>query len=171
MCWDWVAYGAISSSILAFALVIVTINYAIQAKIQASTMVNSLNLDRLVKQHDRLVKEMTGLICPLRSRKGEGHFFGPITINVTLSPASEYVPFWHGIKENIYLASPDLRKVLNDLFTAQRDYFDISGSISEEQAEKMIDECKDELFRVLDRRYTELDEKIMRLERELGWIE
>ena len=178
MVWDWEAYGAISSSILTLALVFITIYYAMQTRIQAKAMKiqngmieNNLKLDRLAKQHDRLVKEMTGLIGPLHSRKNEDDLFGPIMGNNRDKLTKKgYYPFWQGIEENLYLASSDLRRVLNEFIIFQKDYLGIRDSTSEEQAREELNERKEALLSVLDPRYTELVAEIQKIERELGWI-
>jgi hypothetical protein len=176
---DLVAIGAISNSILVLALVIITRNYAKETKRQATAMENQngmiregLRLDRLAKQHERLVKEMTGLIGPLHSRKGEDDLFGPVIFSKKrILDEMGYHPFWQGIKENLYLAPSDLERVLNNLLIVQKDYFNIRDSTSEEQAKKMLNQHKEMLFGQLDPRYSELEKEIRRLEGELGWIE
>ena len=115
-----------------------------------------LRRTNLVKKHDCLEKEMTGLIGHLHSRKSEDDLFGP---NID---SKKYQTFWLKIRENEYLASTDLKKALEQFYIARDIKYD-------ENAKKIRDRCKKDIFDLVDARYSELEEQIRKLKSELGW--
>ena len=144
--WDLDAFStiiAIINVILVFALVFITLLYALQVKKQTEFM-----------KIDRDVREMDNLVAPLFSKIGDKNLFIKDIIerkNRTGEGVNEYFYFWDNIRLNKYLGSAELRLAIDNYLKIK---INISGEIIGDESYMKVES---ELFKAIEKRYSELE--------------
>lgn len=140
---------------------------------------------RLQQKKDRLQKEMTLLVGPLRSCQDDHFYFGlwreyrpsRDTTDSTFD-SKTYFDFWDGIIVNMYLADPDLSLALQNYIDAKEAYWSMVGNkyppsfdnIAEgEQKKQRVETTRNALHKEIDRRYKNLRTEINLLEERPYW--
>jgi hypothetical protein len=164
---------AIVTTIGTVALAITTWLYRKDVKRQAETMEKQSNLmyekmeyDRLVKSYERLLKEMNNLVAPLYTMKNNDVIFSLQISSRKWQDAkgNEHFTFWEGIKQNMYLSTPDLHSRLIDYFSKENMFW-----TKNQQPEKdAFDASKEELKKLIEQKYSDLDAEIKEIEAKLG---
>ena len=140
---------------------------------------------RLQQKKDRLQKEMTLLVGPLRSRQDSHFYFGlwreyPPSRSTSDSTFNSkvYFDFWDGIIVNMYLGNADLSFALQNYIDSKEAYWNMVGNRWPPQFDNTT-ECKQRKQRVAttrealrietDRRYRNLRKEIDQLEERPLW--
>lgn len=90
-----------------YAVVLVTIVYAITTSEQRDVMANQLKEIQRDRNIQRLNREIDFVVGPLTSKIGSYKVYEPLYLEENGLEASTI--FWEGIKKNLYLTSDDLR--------------------------------------------------------------
>ena len=90
-----------------YAVVLVTIVYAITTSEQRDVMADQLNEIQRDRNIQRLNREIDFVVGPLTSKIGSYKVYEPLYLGGNGLEASTV--FWEGIKKNLYLTSDDLR--------------------------------------------------------------
>ncbi len=153
--------------------------------ILASITVLTVKEMRLQEKKDRLQKEMTLLVGPLRSRQ-DGHFYFGLwrehrPSRDTLDSAfgsKVYFDFWDGIIVNMYLGDTDLSFALQNYIDAKEAYWNMVGSYwppafdntaEGKQRIQRVATTREALRIETDRRYRNLRTEIDQLEERSWW--
>jgi len=117
---------------LAFVLAIITLFLWKSTDKYAKLTERDLNDKEIIRQIERLNKEMDNIIGKLNSELGNPIYFNPRAINLTTTMMAEMESdqkfysdsdFWRDIKKNLYLTTPETRKEI-------KDYLDIKLGIA-----------------------------------------
>lgn len=90
-----------------YAVVLVTLVYAITTSEQRDVMANQLKEIQRDRNIQRLNREIDFVVGPLTSKIGSYKVYEPLYLEESDLKASTV--FWEGIKQNLYLTSDDLR--------------------------------------------------------------
>ncbi|MEI6104226.1 MAG: hypothetical protein WCP70_09805 [Methanothrix sp.] len=140
---------------------------------------------RLQQKKDRLQKEMTLLVGPLRSRQ-DGHFHFGLWRNhrpsrdreEDTSYSKSYFNFWDAIMVNMYLGDMDLSSALQNYIDAKGAYWNLVGNHSPlqfdntaegRQLTQRFETTRSALRIETDRRYRNLRREINLLEERPLW--
>jgi hypothetical protein len=158
---------------------------AIATLILALITVLTIKEMHLQQKKDRLQKEMTLLVGPLRSRQDAHFYFGlwrehPPSRN-TIDDAfgsKTYYDFWDGIMVNMYLGDADLLSALQNYIDAKDAYWNMVGncwppSFDDDpegiQRKRRVEITREALRIETNRRYNNLRSEITQQEQQHLW--
>ena len=140
---------------------------------------------RLQQKKDRLQKEMTLLVGPLRSRQNSHFYFGLWREHQPSRDREDdtfysksYFNFWDGIMINIYLGDTDLSLALQNYIDAKKAYWDMVGNrwppafentTEGKQRIQRVETTREALRIETDRRHKNLRMEIDQLEERPWW--
>lgn len=140
---------------------------------------------RLQQKKDRLQKEMTLLVGPLRSRQDSYFYFGLWREHPPYRDTSDsafnskvYFDFWDGIIINMYLGDADLSSALQNYIYAKEAYWKMVGNYwpphfddttEGEQRKQRVAITREALSMETERRYRNLRMEIDQLEERPLW--
>ena len=140
---------------------------------------------RLQQKKERLQKEMTLLVGPLRSRQNSHFYFGLWREHQPSRDREDdtfdsksYFNFWDGIMINIYLGDADLSLALQNYIDAKKAYWDMVGNswppafentTEGRQRIQRVETTREALHIETDRRYKNLRMEIDQLEERPWW--
>lgn len=150
-------------------------------EIQSNLMHQNMEYDRLLKQHERLIKEITLFLGPLFARRNDSSVFKLERRSQTILVFARgtidqeryyYNTFWNDVDQNIYLNQSDiLRNALNKYNATIDAYFEANQQNKPDDAKKLEDEfnnsIKPDFIRTISKRHSELDDKLKKIEKEL----
>jgi|WetSurMetagenome_2_1015567.scaffolds.fasta_scaffold376937_2 hypothetical protein len=140
---------------------------------------------RLQQKKDRLQKEMTLLVGPLRSRQNSHFYFGLWREHRPsrdewddTSNSKSYFNFWDIIMINMYLGDADLSSALQNYIDAKEAFWNMVGNswppafdntAEGRQRTQRVETTREALRIETDRRYRNLGEEINLLEERPWW--
>ena len=151
--------------------------------LQSGIMIEKMNYEWLVKNHERLSKEMSLFIGPLYSRRRDPNIFSLMRRSQRVVPGGvwpsgndlifDFVSFWDSIDQNLYLnRSNELREAFLNYIKAIDDYFELSnlaGNNDQERidaAKRFNNDIKPKLIKSIEKRYEDVSEGLRKMESE-----
>lgn len=155
---------ALLSACSTYAVVLVTLVYAITTSEQRDVMFTQLEEMQRDQKIQRLNKEMDNIVGPLYSRLDDPHIFNPNPLiskfgyvdGILHQPSYEEYVFWEGIKQNKYLTPHNLRAAIDS-------YLKIRTHSSDPTDQNFIT-ATNEVRRSATSRYDEIVTELSKLE-------
>jgi len=148
--------------------------------LQSNIMIEKMNYEWLVKNYERVSKEMTLFIGPLYSRRKDHNIFSLSRPSQRVVPGGawqsgtdltfDFVSFWDSIDQNLYLnRSDDLKEAFLNYSKTIEEYFGLSKQAGKNQeqsdmAKKFNNDIKPKLIKSIEKRYDEVSDELKKME-------
>lgn len=151
-------------------------------RLQSGLMIENMNYDRLIRNYERINREMSLLIAPLYSRRKDPHIFSLTRRSQRVVNGGgwksgedlifDFVSFWDSIDQNMYLnRSNILKEAYLDYSKAIDEYFELSAQAGRNQeqssmAKNFNENIKPKLIKIIEKRYGEISDELKEMELE-----